>query len=400
LIQAGAPGARALAAFEDQFALVVLLQLLAVAAAVGPDGAGTTRAPARGAEPVVAALSAILLAHLRPEQLPLALVCLWPLWRRGAWGALGLGLAGIVTRLSYLPAGVEGSPIAYHRYLDPSGWRDMLGAHLAPPGVGVPVLVGLAATALLARPRPALPLAMLGLSLAIYLPKSEPLADPLRFGLPTYAWLAVLAGFGLDALWRLQVGEGPRWPRVVAGLALAGVVGRSLSAGPRQPWAWEEEYRFFARNLPRLVEERPPGSVIDAAPAVAGGWYDASEDPNGSFGRWLFLQTGMLWRGWGEGTPAAGDLVIRGTADRLSASGLAPPGSLAAEVGRGALPGAASRPRPDGGWVGERCGLSVLAEAEVAPRSDGWVDFGPTPLRLGVYRVEDCGGVAPAEPAP
>ena len=73
----------------------------------------------------------------------------------------------------------------------------------------------------------------------------------------------------------------------------------------------------------------------------------------------------MAWHAWGTGTPTPGDLVFRGTADRLAAR-----------------------------WQGERCGLDVLHETEVAPTSDGWVDFGAAPVRLSLYTVRDCGGLS------
>lgn len=75
----------------------------------------------------------------------------------------------------------------------------------------------------------------------------------------------------------------------------------------------------------------------------------------------MHLRTGMAWRAWGSGHPEAGDLVYRGTADRLA-----------------------------GSWAGAACGLDPRDEEHVAPRSDGWVDFGPEPVRLALYTVRDC----------
>lgn len=178
-----------------------------------------------------------------------------------------------------------------------------------------------------------------------YLPKSQPAADPLRFSLPGASWLLLLGAAGLTllvpALRRDAAGTAKR--AFGLALALAAVAFASPSSPAERfdrPWAWEREYAFLRAHLPA-----EPG-------AAHSGWYDASQDPNGAFALWMQLRTGLPWRAWGSGHPEPGDLVVRGTADRLS-----------------------------GGWAGATCGLDPLQEENVAPSpTDGWIS-GRMPCR-------------------
>lgn len=357
------PQAVTLARIEDHAVLASTLQL-AVALAV----LGTSRA-----ERAAAVFGAALLGHLRPDQGPTAALLLLPLAARRDWLAFGLGGALLATRLGYLP-GAAHSPIDYGRLLSFRDWPPMVQAFWGPAGPLAPALLasgGLGLVLGMAPRATSVPRAKLAwaalLLVAVtlpYLPKDLPAADPLRFSLPALPWLLVLAAAGAVAV----VGVARRDRRVGAALAVAvaatALVPRGADRHPR-PWVWEEEYRFLRDALPV-----PEGDALTAQPVDHVGWYDDGQDPNGGFGLWLTVSSAMPWRPWGRGEPRAGDLVYRGSADRLA-----------------------------GRWQGARCGLEPLAEAEVAPHSDGWVDFGPEPVRLTLYRVRECGD-APAEAPP
>lgn len=300
----------------------------------------------------------------------------------GAGGRLTVGayaLAGFAC-FTAMNMGFLRSPTATRRLR----WTGALGALTALvfiPGelrFVVPAACGLVliAVTMLAGPDP-LPsrrVAWLVLVLAattlLYLPKDLPAADPLRFSLPSAAWVLALAAVGGErfaAGWRLDRRLS------VAGMALVaaiGLIGLGTPASQPRPWVWEEEYRFLRDELPTRSTVAMQGRPRLADPvdlrfdaAAPRGWYDDGQDPNGAFGRWLSVSTGMTWVPWTAGTPKPGDLVFRGSADRL-----------------------ANR------WTGERCGLDPLAEREAAPTSDGWMDFGPEKVLFSLYSVRECGG--------
>lgn len=351
------PQAVALARIEDHLVTVAALQALAVAAALGQGRL----------DAVVAVLSATLLGHLRPEQLPVAALALLPLLARRRWLPLALAAGLLGARLAYLPAGSASAPIDWSRLLRVGDWPDMLGAALLPAGAAAPGVLLLAAAGARARPLAA---AMVAASLLIYLPKSQPLADPLRFGLPTVTWLVVLAGAGIE---RLHHRVRARWPALPGGAAWAWPALALLlasRAGGGRPWAWEAEYAAAREWLPRVAVARDDVRALTTDSPGPRGWYDTSQDPTGAMGRWLAFTTGMPWSGWGDGRPAPGDVAWRGVADHLA-----------------------------GGWAGRRCGAEVVAEREVAPGSDGWVDLGAGPVRVGLYRLHDCAGMD-ADPLP
>ena len=349
------PHAVGLSRIEDHAVLVGFLQLLTAVAALG----GTR------SERALAVLSAALLAHLRPDPLPVAALLLLALAARRQWGWSAAGAVLIGCRLAYLPERSGGSPIDFARLLRLGDWPFMLRAWLGAGGAMAPALVTLSAfgASLAVRRRPGLPprpgIAWLALVLAAttlpYLPKDLPAADPLRFSLPADSWLVLLATIGLIGVRRghWSVGAGLATVAAIATVALR----PGATTAPR-PWAWEREYQFLRASLPR-----PEGDSLRAPDGAVRGWYDDGQDPNGAFRVWLSVSTGMRWSPWGAGTPSPGDLVFRGTADRLAAH-----------------------------WSGERCGLDVLQEIEVAPLSDGWVEFGDAPVRLSLYRVRDCDG--------
>lgn len=347
------PHAIHLARVEDHAPLVATLQLVAGWAALG----------ARQRDAGLAVAAAVLLAHLRPDQLPVAAVLLLPLAtsRRASFAA---GAALMAARLLYLPDSTH-NPIALSRLLHPSDLPTMLRAFTAPWGVagaaaGVLLFGGLVAGAPRWRESRLqwrygwAALVFLATTLP-YLPKSQPDGDPMRFALPGASWLFLLTAAAVPLLvGALHANRGPVGRRILysaAAVALLGALAPRHTPSPHpRPWAWEEEYRFLTESLP---------------PSASGqGWYDASQDPNGAFGLWMQLRTGIPWRAWGSGRPAPGDLVVRGTADRLAAS-----------------------------WAGAACGLDVLQERHAAPLSDGWVDFGRDPVVLALYSVRDCAGV-------
>lgn len=347
---AALPQAVALAQIEDHAPAVATLQLLTAWAALGPSRAHAA----------LAACAAGLLAHLRPDQLPTAALLLLPLARPHR-AAFGVGLALVLARLAYLPE-VAHNPIDLGRLLHPAGFLTMLRTFVAPWGVagavaGALALLGAAAGVPRWRELPArwgwVALVFAATTLP-YLPKSQPAADPLRFSLPGASWLLLLGAAGLTllvpALRRDAAGTAKRALGLALALAAVAFVSPSSPAERfDRPWAWEREYAFLRAHLPA-----EPG-------AAHSGWYDASQDPNGAFALWMQLRTGLPWRAWGSGHPERGDLVVRGTADRLS-----------------------------GAWAGAACGLDPLHEENVAPLSDGWVDFGEDAVPIALYAVRDC----------
>ena len=351
------PHAVSLARTEDHAVLVAGLQVLTALGVLG----------ASPADEALAVASATMLAHLRPDQLPTAAVLLLPLLWRRRWVALSLGILGVGARLGYLDAPSGQGPIQFSRLLDLETWPTLLRAWVGAPAVPTPGLYALAAAGLvlgLRGNRERRPfVAWAGLvwfgTTSLYLPKETPAADPLRFSLPSTAWTVLLAGVGGTELFAMF--QGARGRKIAAVLVTIGVLlagsWRPSRTSSSRPWAWESEYTFLRGHLPTSPAGDP------AAPnGQARGWYDDSQDPNGAFGRWLTVATGTTWTPWGAGTPAPGDLVYRGTADRLA-----------------------------GHFLGQRCGLDPISEAETPPSSDGWVDFGPDPVRFSLYRVRECG---------
>ncbi len=366
---AALPHAVVLARIEDHAVLCATLQLLVAFAALGPTAA----------DEALAVLSAGLLAHLRPDQLPAAGLLLLPLLARRRWVSFLAGALLVGARLTYLGHAEGSGPIQFTRLLDVQAWPMMIAAWVGAPGVPLPGLYGLAGVGVAAALVPASragvgPPRKLGASATVtawwslvlasttvpYLPKDLPAADPLRFSLPAEGWLVLLGAAGAVALVHAA-----RTRRVFLALGLILVAWTATRSFPREavharPWAWEQEYTFLRSNIPSAAPRDPSTRNGEAGPGR--GWYDDSQDPNGALGRWLSTVSDRVWLPWSAGTPAAGDLVFRGTADRLA-----------------------------GHWLGERCGLDPVAETEIPPTSDGWVDFGAEPLRFSLYRVRECG---------
>jgi hypothetical protein len=343
------PLAIALSGSEEQFVLAATLQVAAVYGAARGDRSGA----------VFAALSAGLLAHLRPMQGLFTLLPLGLLAARRRWGALALG-AGLVgwrgvEIVRHLLA--EGRPpVTENTYLE---WWDLLpGAKSAVVALNPslsPIALALLALLLLDTPpdreegrRPAL--VLLGafvLGALPYVPLIQSTgADPLRFQLPTLSWLAALAALAWP--WFTD-GRGRPVPSP-GRLALLGLLAWSwwsARAPIGTPWAWTSEYRFLAAEAPRV-----PGDVTVR--------YDASQDPNHVFHLWLNDVSPADWLPFGEDPPAEGEWIYVGTADRIAGRKEAP-----------------------------RC-AEVAVQTFVPSASDGWVDFGDEDVRLGLYKVIPC----------
>lgn len=328
----------ALAGMEDAFVLVGLLQIAALGAL---------------SRPWLAAIATGLLAHLRPEQ---AIFCLLPLGllaARRAWTPLATGSLLCLARWWELLGGGEvprsAGILGLERWFDPAFL-----ARLAVPERGAPVvawdpfvtplaLAILAIAGVILAPRRvwAIPAAALLLSLALYVPKDLPRADPYRFQLPTMALWAALAGIGLTRIRRPWVG--------VAALVLTAIVARDPLGGG---WAWQHEHRF-------LVDRRgevPEGTVV---------LYRADGDPHHAFGRWLNAGSPGDWQPLGTIGPVAGAWLYRGTADRIAAI-----------------------------WPPIPCALEPERVTTVPSATDGWIELGPEPVELGFYRILRC------DPAP
>ena len=339
------PAAASLGAIEDHFPVVSALQLVIAAGAAGVARSGR----------LCAGVAAGLLAHLRTEQLPVAALLLLPAVRGpGGLPALVLGGSLIGLRLTYLPELGDGGPVSWARWLDPRELGPMLHGSL---GVGGPLawpLLALAAVGLVRGGAPALALGpALLLQIGLYAPKTFPAADPLRFMLPLWPLLAVLAAHGAGALlpWaRLSRA------RAVGGAAVIGLLTQLPTPRvPPRPWAWELEHQLLRAQLPALGAASAPGARL---------WYHPGQDPHGAFGRWLGRAAGRPAVGWGTGIPQPGDLVLRGTAD-----------ALAAQAGEAE--------------AGQACALEPLFAAELTVSTDGWVSF-PYPPRFALARVRDC----------
>jgi len=318
----------ALAGTEIHFVLVALLQVAAVLGVLREDRAGDA----------LAFCSVGLLVNLRPLQMVFALLPVALLLLRRRWvPAVGvLGLMGL--RASSIP--LEGAqvfdwgalPSLLLRALVPGpGALDKVLDPLVTPFM-LPVLGLGGALACLHRDRARAALVpAFGALLALlpYLPKWQPLADPLRFQLPVQTWWVALAGMGL--------GAASRWGRVPA-LALFMLFGASLfwATEPVPRWVWMEEYS-------RLNELIPSGAH-----------YNDREDPNGHFGTWAGMAP------WSDELEE-GDRIWRGTTDALH------------------------------GWPWTHCAITPVGIREVSSATDGWIELGTAPVIVGLYKLDqDC----------
>ncbi len=385
------PLAVAVAGMEDVFVLVGLLQVVAFTCALGPSGTPSPSSPSsassasglpRAVEPWLAALAVGLLAHLRPEQGAFAVVPLALLARRRAWGPFALGLGLATARWAELLAapralGHGADLLGWARWTD-GGFLRALGAPLpgnpvvlldptrSPVAFAALAIVGAVALARAARSPapptsagPSIPdrsprdrwhvaalFAALLVPLAVVVTKTTPLADPLRFQLPTLAFAAVLAGAGLARF-------ADRRAALVAwggGLALTTVLARAPLDGG---WAWAEEYTFLRAHL----DDAPVDTLV---------LYRPDQDVNHHFGTWVDAVSPGRWRPMGSAPATEGAWYWRGFADAVAAT-----------------------------WPPMPCDLAPIAVTEVTSRTDGWIVLPTAPVTVGFYRIGVCDG-APA----
>ncbi len=342
VLLAAHPLAVAVAGMEDVFVLVGLLQVVAVASALGPPR-----------EAWLSALAIGLVAHLRPEQGAFALVPLGVLaWRR-AWAPLVLALALCGWRWAEILAsagavGTGAGILGWSRWADPRFLADLVAVGRHHPAVlldptrsplALAVLVLLGALGARRDRRLAAPLAALLVPLLVVLPKTTPLADPVRFQLPGLAFAAVLAGAALAPLAR---------PRLVAwGAALAASLWFARAPLDGR-WAWAHEYTFLRAHL----RDMPDDALV---------LYRPDQDPFRQFGRWADAVSPGRWRPLGSTPVVEGALYWRGFADAAAAT-----------------------------WPPMPCAFEPLAVTAASSATDGWVVLPPGPLEIGLYRVGGC----------
>ncbi len=250
---------------ESMFVLVAALQACMVAGLLGER---------RGSQ-AFGVFSALLLAWLRPYQLPLvaAVACVL-LWRRrwllgGLVGGVLLARGAEVVWL-LLTADVTtatGSGILY-RMLDPSVVLGSDGTLILSDPWRVPAALGLFALVGLLRVRTLSTRMLLGglvLAAVPYL-HFHRITDLTRFGLPSLTWLAALAGVGLASL--------PR--RALPGAAVIWGLTVWWARDPLPPRPWAEEHDAMLEAM----EQLGPDDVV---------WYDAYHDASAFFSLWSNL---------------------------------------------------------------------------------------------------------------
>lgn len=335
----------AMSGSEAMHVVVLALELVAVAAALG--GAGW-----------LAALSAGLAAHTRPEALAFAALPLLLLGARRAWGPAALLLALVGWRVATLPPSQDVVPLA--RYLDVHGWLRHLLPRLGAPvneasfsvfwhaAFTPPVLWAFALAGLALAPGRVRLLAIAWWLVAEVpiAPKSFPLADAWRLQLVAQpAWL-LLVGCGVAALAdRIAAARGARWGAVVP-WGLAALVALALpGAAPR--WAHHREFAFLAEHVPTLHDDDTVWSVEGGSRAARFRDVMAAMGP----ARWVPA---------GEGGPT---VIYRGLACAA----------------------------PEACAPLDRCRTSPLAETRIGPPTDLDVTLPAEGVVVGLYRVEGCG---------
>lgn len=325
---------------ETPYVAIATLQVAAVAGATGQGRANLA----------LAALSAGLLAHVRPTEVVVAgLISLALLWRRELLAAFVAGALSL-WRAAELVAGISNGTAstqaahteAFGVWRQPWTWAGhdgriaLLDPHLTPAA-----LVVLAGFALSAPRRKHLWLPVVVVVADVVLNAHQPPGnDLLRFQLAPEGLLAVLAGVGAVALrdrWEST------WARAVA-VSLA-VLSFAWAATPLHPWpVWVKQHRFLVAHLHAV----PEGRTVR---------YSDAGDPNDLFYQWINRRSDAFWK------PLDGD---------------ARPGEVRF-VGWGDLaPGAAPVP-----W--DR--LAPIAEIDAAPVWSGLMNLSDQPVRIGLYRV-------------
>lgn len=385
------PVALRLAGSEVAHVPLATFELLAVTAAVAfllrPGLALAT----------VAALAAGFAVHLRPEALPAAALPL-ALLLAGAWRgrsdrrAVGGGvlaallLAGLVlARLSSLPQLDGQGPVQPELFLSAELWRGAITPQLQPlsqrqgpfqvfldlhstPAI-LPLLALIGLTAGLRRHHRVVGFAVAWWALVLLpiLPKAYPLVDAWRLQLAGQAPLLLLAAVGVTAL--------PRW-RLLAPLAVA-LSAPGYASFVRQPWAGMVEWRFMAEALEELPGDATvlfPDHEVHAAKLAQVGallnrragdptpWWQpmstfaAAPEPGPDLYAWIGLTCRIAEL---PGRHVANDLDIN-------------PCLRLAEV----------------------CQLTPWAVTILPEQTDLDLSWLATPVEVGLYRVDGCGGDA------
>lgn len=325
---------------ETPYVAIATLQVAAVAGATGQGRANLA----------LGALSAGLLAHVRPTEIVIAALISLALIRRRE--LLAASIAGALTtwRAVELVSGIRSGEVAtqaahteaFFVWRQPWTWAGhdgriaILDPHLTPA-----VLVALAGLALTGSRRKhlALPLAVVVADIALNA-HQPPGNDLLRFQLAPEGLLAVLAGAGVVALL-------DRWPsaRARASALGLGVLSFAWAATPLHPWpVWVEQHRFLVAHLHTV----PDGRTVR---------YCDAGDPNDLFYHWINRRSDAFWKPL-DGEARPGDVRFVGWGDLA--------------------PGAPPVP-----W--DR--LAPIAEIEAAPVWSGLMNLSEAPVRIGLYRV-------------
>lgn len=331
----------ALATTETSFVVCALLGTAVLAGLARADRAGH----------LLVALSAGLLAHTRPDQLPVAMVAVGLLVTRRAWLASTLAAGVVVARVVFLAtadfdatapgtamlARIASTLVGRHSatvVLDP--WVTPF--WLVPAG-----LYGAWVAWRAGSRRVVVALGLLVLAATLPHLLYERVTDLARFGLPAQALWVVLAGLGAGSL------ASGTWARRVAlaGVAVAGLwIARAPLGGPM---VHRVEHALMRAELCALE----PGTHVR---------YDAARDPDAGMARYFGLVCGVQLRPLpDDGRMAPGTLVWRGVGDRWP--GAHPP---------------------------DRCTREVIAE-HTTPAWDGGLEpIGDAPVPIGLYRVVGC----------
>jgi hypothetical protein len=328
------PHAVHLAWTEEAFVVAALLHAAALAGLARPDSRGVA----------LAAASAALLAHVRPDQLPVAALLVGLLVLRRAVGPAAVAGGIVALRVLTLPhAEAPYPPEALLRALaHPAGPGTT--TLLLDPWVTPAWLMPAAAVGVFAGPRGARTLA-LPVALAAWLPYwgYGRHTDLLRFVLPATVSFAVLAGLGVSVLLAGLRG-------VVARVALGtvGAGGLVLAARPGGgPMVHAVEHDLLRRHACALG----PGAVVR---------YDPTEDPQGGTSRWLDAVCGVRL---------------------VPLDGPPPPGSWL-WIGRAH--------RSPGGSAVPSCEGEAVFDTTTPPYNGGLHPLGTEPVRLALLRVTRC----------